>query len=486
LAEIICIKSLPALPNSRLSSPSTRGVPAWETVHDQCFGSLPYHLVYTDMSTLKFEDLPLAESLQRALRQQDYAVPTPIQAQSIPAQLEGRDLIGCAQTGTGKTAAFALPILHHIAERPMPLKRGKARTLVLTPTRELAIQVGKSFSTYGGNLKIRHALIYGGVSQRPQVRDLARGVDILVATPGRLMDLMQQGFIDLSGVEFLVLDEVDRMLDMGFVHDVRRIAKVLPAKRQTALFTATLTRDVEKIAEDFVTDPVRVTVTPEKPVVENIQQEVCFVRQDNKLPLLQAYLRGQSDRKGIHSTIVFCRTKYGCEKLSQQLNKHGFKSDAIHGDKSQGARQRALNGFRSGDVPILIATDVAARGIDVRSISLVINFDIPEAADSYVHRIGRTARAESEGNAVTFCTSNDVGLLAQIERYIGKKIDVDTDHPFHDAQAADHSSHHSKRPHGNKQFAKKRPYFQKRRPQGQFKGNFRKRNKQGQTRGGKR
>lgn len=437
------------------------------------------------MSSIKFEDLPLADPIQRALSSQDYQVPTPIQAQSIPPQLEGRDLIGCAQTGTGKTAAFALPILHHIAERPKPLKQGRVRTLVLTPTRELAIQVGKSFSTYGKNLKIRFAIVYGGVSQRPQVRDLSRGVDILVATPGRLMDLMQQGFIDLSEVEFLVLDEVDRMLDMGFVHDVRRIAKALRGERQTALFSATMTGEVEKIAADFVTDPVRVSVTPEKPVVENIQQEVCFVKQENKLPLLQAYLRGQSDRKGTHSTIVFCRTKYGCEKLSKQLNKHGFRSDAIHGDKSQGARQRALTGFRTGRVPVLIATDVAARGIDVRSISLVINYDIPEASDSYVHRIGRTARAEAEGNAVTFCTVKDVGLLAQIEKFIGRKIEVDTDHPFHDAQAADHSTHHSRRPQGKKH-AKKRPFFQKRRPQGQYKGNFRKRNNKGRTKGGKR
>lgn len=437
------------------------------------------------MSSIKFEDLPLAESVKRALRQQNYAVPTPIQAQSIPPQLQGRDLVGCAQTGTGKTAAFALPILHHISENPKPLKSGRARTLVLTPTRELAIQVGKSFTTYGANMRLRHALIYGGVSQRNQVRDLSRGVDILVATPGRLMDLMQQGFINLSDVEFLVLDEVDRMLDMGFVHDVRKIAKALPKERQTALFSATITREVEKIADEYVRDPVRVSVTPEKPVVENIHQEVCFVRQENKLPLLQAYLRGQGDRKGLHSTIVFCRTKYGCEKLSRQLNKHGFIADAIHGDKSQGARQRALNNFRSGKLPVLIATDVAARGIDVRSISLVINFDIPEAADSYVHRIGRTARAEAEGNAVTFCTVNDVGLLAQIERFIGKKIEVDTDHPFHDTMAADHSSHHSLRPQGRQQAARRRA-MNNRRPSVQYKGQFRKRENRGRTRAGKR
>jgi ATP-dependent RNA helicase RhlE len=418
------------------------------------------------MSSITFADLPLAEPIQRALREEKYTVPTPIQAQAIPYQLEGRDIIGCAQTGTGKTAAFALPILNHIAANPKRLERGMARTLVLTPTRELAVQVGKSFTTYGRNIRLRHALVYGGVSQHPQTRAIARGVDILVATPGRLLDLMDQGHIDLSSVEFLVLDEVDRMLDMGFVHDVRRIAQELPGHRKTALFSATLSRDVERIAKDFVEDPVRITVTPDKPVVENILQEVCFVKQENKMPLLQAYLRGQGDRTGHHSTIIFCRTKYGTEKLSKQLNKHGFRSDAIHGDKSQGARQRALDGFRSGKLPILVATDVAARGIDVRTISLVINFDLPEMADSYVHRIGRTARADAEGNAVSFCTSKDVGLLAQIEKYIGKKIEVDVNHPFHDAQAADHSTHHSKRPQGKSGPRGGKNFFGRRKPFG--------------------
>jgi ATP-dependent RNA helicase RhlE len=422
------------------------------------------------MSFDTFAELPLAEPVLRALRDENYTRPTPIQAQSIPAQLEGRDLMGCAQTGTGKTAAFALPILNHLASQPKGLSRGKARALVLTPTRELAVQVGKSFTTYGRHLKLRHALVYGGVSQHPQTKSLARGVDILVATPGRLLDLMDQGHIDLGGVEFLVLDEVDRMLDMGFVHDVRRIAREMPAQRQTALFSATINREVERVAADFVKDPVRVSVTPDQPVVENILQEVCFVKQENKMALLQAYLRGQGDRTGQHSTIVFCRTKFGAEKLAKQLGKHGFRADAIHGDKSQGARQRALDGFRSGKLPILVATDVAARGIDVRSISLVVNFDLPEAPDGYVHRIGRTARAEAQGNAVSFCTARDVGLLAQIEKFIGKRIEVDTDHPFHDVEAADHSSHHSRRPQGKARggFAPRgqggRPFNRKRRP----------------------
>ena len=400
----------------------------------------------------------MAEPIQLALREQQYTTPTPVQAAAIPPQIEGRDLIGCAQTGTGKTAAFALPILHHLATHPRSLRKRQARVLVLTPTRELAVQVGKSFSTYGTHLKLRHLLVYGGVSQNPQTRALSRGVDILVATPGRLLDLLEQGHLSLDGVEFLVLDEVDRMLDRGFIHDVRRIAKALPEERQTALFTATLSREVEDLAKDFVSDPVVVRITPEKPVVENIQQEVCFVRQENKGALLQAYLRGQESRSGLHSTIVFCRTKFGAEKLSNQLNKHNLQSDAIHGDKSQAARQKALDAFRSGHLKVLVATDVAARGIDVRSISLVVNYDLPEAPDSYVHRIGRTARAESHGNAVSFCTAQDVGLLAQIEKYIGRKIDVDTHHPFHDPEAADRSTHHSKRPQTRKgNFGKRGP-----------------------------
>lgn len=384
------------------------------------------------MSELTFAELPLAAPIALAIEEQGYTRPTPIQAQSIPPQLEGLDLLGCSQTGTGKTAAFSVPILHHLATNPKGLRRHQARALVLTPTRELAVQVGNSFTTYGKHLKMRMALVYGGVSQHPQTRALGKGVDVLVATPGRLMDLMEQGHVDLSGIEFFVLDEVDRMLDMGFVNDVRRIAGRLPKARQTVVFSATLSKAVESVAQDFVQNPVRVRIAPEMPVVEAILQEVCHVRQEHKSSLLEAYLRGQSDRSGQHSTIVFCRTKYATEKLSNQLNKKGFLTDAIHGDKSQGARQRALDSFRSGKLPVLIATDVAARGIDVRGISLVVNYDLPESADSYVHRIGRTARAESTGNAVSFCTVADVGNLRQIETHLGQPIPVDRAHPFHD------------------------------------------------------
>lgn len=398
------------------------------------------------MSIDAFDDLPLAEPLLQALREENYHTPTPIQAQAIPPQLEGRDLIGCAQTGTGKTAAFALPILHHLASRRGRPQRGCTRVLVLTPTRELAIQVGKSFATYGRHLRLSSALIYGGVSQHPQTRALARGVDIVVATPGRLLDLLEQGHLRLNQVEFLVLDEVDRMLDMGFVHDVRRIATELPAKRQTVLFTATLTSEVESIAAGFVSDPVRVAITPEKPTVDNIDQKVCFVRSDYKLPLLETLLREQSEREGLQSTLIFARTKFGAEKLAAKLNHAGFICEAMHGDKSQAARERSLDKFRKGKAAILVATDVAARGIDVRSISLVINFDLPEAADTYVHRIGRTARATATGTAISFVGPQEVGLLAAIEKYIRKKIPVDTRQPFHDAETADRSSHHSHRP----------------------------------------
>jgi len=386
-----------------------------------------------------FEDLPLAGPVQRALSEAGYRTPTPIQAQAILPQLEGRDLMGCAQTGTGKTAAFALPILTHLAARPKSLKRGKARVLVLTPTRELAGQVGDSFAKYGQHMRLRHCLVYGGVSQGPQVRNLNKGVDILVATPGRLLDLLDQGHVDLDTVEFLVLDEVDRMLDMGFVHDVRKISRLLPAQRQTSLFSATMSREVEAIAKDFVHDPVRISIAPDKPVIDSIHQEVCYVRQENKMALLQSHLHRQKDRGRDHSTIVFCRTKHATQKLSDKLNRQGFRSDAIHGDKSQKARQKALDGFRSGRSPILIATDVAARGIDVPSISLVVNYDLPESEDSYVHRIGRTARAEAKGNAMSFCTANDTHLLRQIEKYIGLKINVDVDNEFHDTEAAERS-----------------------------------------------
>lgn len=418
------------------------------------------------MTIDSFENLPLAEPILRALRDENYLTPTPIQAQAIPPQMEGRDIMGCAQTGTGKTAAFALPILHHLAESKKRPQKRAPRVLALTPTRELAVQVGNSFATYGRNLRLSQVIVYGGVSQRPQTQALAKGVDILIATPGRLLDLLEQGQLTLEFVEFLVLDEVDRMLDMGFVHDVRRIAKELPPKRQTALFTATLTPEVERIASEFVRDPVRVSIQPDKPTVENIDQQVCFVRQENKLPLLEILLRQQAAREGLHSTLIFARTKFGAEKLAVKLSRSGFLADAIHGDKSQAARERALDKFRKGKIAILVATDVAARGIDVRSITLVVNFDLPDQADSYVHRIGRTARAETLGTAISFVGPNESGTLASIEKYIRKKITVDVSQPFHDSEIAHHQRHS---PKNRAQHPKRRfPKFRfKRKPRGQ-------------------
>ncbi|MFP4165956.1 MAG: DEAD/DEAH box helicase [Opitutales bacterium] len=378
-----------------------------------------------------FEALQLAAPLQRALRERNYTAPTPIQAQAIPPQLERRDLMGCARTGTGKTAAFALPILHHLANSKGKTRSGQTRTLVLTPTRELAVQVGESFSEYGKYLKLRHALVYGGVSQVPQVRALRKGLDILVATPGRLIDLLDQGRLDLSGVEFLVLDEVDRMLDMGFIHDVRRIAEELPKKRQTSLYSATITREVEKVAQQFVNDPVRIEISPDAPVTDKIHQQVCHVQSTNKLPLLEHLLGGGETDNIPKKTLVFSRTKFGADKLARKLDKLGYRSEAIHGNKSQAARQRALNHFRDGRVPVLVATDVAARGIDVKDIHLVVNYDLPDGADTYVHRIGRTARAESRGRAVSFCESREIREFRGIERTLKMTVEMDGTHPYH-------------------------------------------------------
>ncbi len=383
------------------------------------------------MTTPSFTTLPLAEPIQRALRELGYEIPSPIQEQAIPPQLEGRDILGCAQTGTGKTAAFALPILHHMSQSSDRPVANCARALVLTPTRELAVQVGESFSKYGKHLRLRHCLVYGGVSQKPQVKSMSRGVDVLVATPGRLLDLVNQGHISLEKVEFLVLDEVDRMLDMGFVHDVKKIAGMMRGHHQTALFSATLGGQVRAVADRFVNDPVEIRIDPGKPVVERIDQTVCHVRVADKLPLLQHYLTAQNGSPSGLRTLIFSRTKHGADKLSKKLKGFGIVSEAIHGNKTQAARQKALDRFRDGRVSVLVATDVAARGIDVKDIGLVINFDLPNEADTYVHRIGRTARAEASGRAVSFCDEATTNELFQIERHLGKEICLERDHPYH-------------------------------------------------------
>jgi len=381
------------------------------------------------MTINTFEDLPLADPLLLALRELGYSAPSPIQSAALLPQLEGRDFIGCAQTGTGKTAAFALPLLHQLANDPERPFANCTRSLILTPTRELAVQVGESFEKYGKHLRLRKALVYGGVNQSPQVRAMKRGVDILVATPGRLLDLINQSHVSLEQVRVLVLDEVDRMLDMGFVHDVRKISQMTPVKRRTAFFSATLGKEVKAVADRFVTDPVEVRIAPESPVVERIDQQVCHVRSEDKLPLLRFFIEdgGENGR-----TLVFSRTKHGADKLAKKLKGFGIVSEAIHGNKTQAARQRALDRFKIGAVSVLVATDVAARGIDVKDISLVVNFDLPNEAETYVHRIGRTARAEASGRAVSFCDDQTVGELRQIERHLGSNISLRMEQPYHD------------------------------------------------------
>jgi ATP-dependent RNA helicase RhlE len=367
-----------------------------------------------------FASLGLAEPLVRAVQGLGYTAPTPIQAAAIPALLEGRDLLGSAQTGTGKTAAFALPILHRIAERPKRSRPGKPRVLILTPTRELAIQIDDSFRDYGAHLRIRTAAIFGGVGQQPQVQALGGGLDVLTATPGRLLDLLGQGHLTFEDLDTFVLDEADRMLDMGFLPDVRRVVEKLPRARHTLFFSATMPPDIAALARTILTDPVHVEVAPESTTVETITQRVIFVDRPGKPKLLQQVV---SDPR-VTRALVFTRTKHGANRVVEQLKKGGVHSAAIHGNKSQGARQRALEGFRAGEVPVLVATDLAARGIDVEGISHVINYDLPNIPESYVHRIGRTARAGASGLAISFCDQEEIAFLRDIERLIGTRIEV--------------------------------------------------------------
>ena len=375
-----------------------------------------------------FDQLNLIEPLARAVAEEGYTEPTPIQAQSIPLLLSGRDVLGCAQTGTGKTAAFALPVLQHLATRPVK-HSGKRpiRALVLSPTRELIAQIGDNFEAYGRHLSLRAEVIFGGVNANPQIQALQRGVDLLLATPGRLLDLERQGHIDLSHVEFFVLDEADRMLDMGFIHDIRKVLTRLPSKKQNLLFSATMPPHIIKLASEFLHDPAQVEVVPESTTAERVEQRVMFVEKANKRRLL-AHLLDQPD---VDQSIVFTRTKHGANRLVQQLERAGHSAAAIHGNKSQNARTRALNAFREGTLPTLIATDIAARGIDVPGVSHVFNFDLPNEPESYVHRIGRTGRAGESGLAIAFCDLNEGSYLRQIERLIGEDIEVVSDHEWH-------------------------------------------------------
>ncbi|MBK6689607.1 MAG: DEAD/DEAH box helicase [Deltaproteobacteria bacterium] len=378
------------------------------------------------MSVRSFTELSLLEPIQRAVQKKGYETPTPIQAQAIPHLLEGRDLLGIAQTGTGKTAAFALPMIQHLSSKGQPALKNAPRALILTPTRELAAQIGQSFKDYGTFLKVRHAVIYGGVGQQPQVDALRRGVDVLIATPGRLLDLMQQRHISLQALEIFVLDEADRMLDMGFIHDVKRVIAAIPKKRQTLFFSATMPPEISKLADSILTNPVKVEVTPPATTVERIEQRVLFVDKGNKTALLTELLKDQA----IERSLVFTRTKHGANRVAEQLKKKGIEAEAIHGNKSQSARERALAGFKAGKVRVLVATDIAARGIDVPGITHVINFDLPNVPESYVHRIGRTARAGKGGFAISFCDHEERAYLRDIERVTRQKVPVIEDHPF--------------------------------------------------------
>ena len=374
-----------------------------------------------------FSELKLIEPLKLALEEAGYTHPTPIQAEAIPSLLDGKDLLGCAQTGTGKTAAFALPILHRLVQANKKASPKHARVLVLTPTRELAIQVHESFATYGKNLRLKYAVVFGGVGQTPQIKSISHGVDVLVATPGRLIDLIEQGYIKLSELEVFVLDEADRMLDMGFIHDIKKVLKLLPSKRHNLFFSATMPPVIEKLANSILVNPVRVEVTPVSSTAELISQSVMFVDRENKRPLLNHILGNDAFKR----VIVFSRTKHGANKISEFLEKNGIVSEAIHGNKSQSARQRALENFKSGTTRVLIATDIAARGIDVDNITHVINYDLPNESESYVHRIGRTARAGTSGVAISFCDAEEKAFLKDIEKLIGKSIPVIIEQPYH-------------------------------------------------------
>ncbi|MCC6804333.1 MAG: DEAD/DEAH box helicase [Anaerolineae bacterium] len=381
---------------------------------------------------MQFQDLKLIEPLLRAVRAEGYTTPTPIQTQAIPHVLAGKDLIGCAQTGTGKTAAFALPILQRLAAQNRPANGGRngarpvTRVLVLSPTRELSSQINDSFNAYGRYTGLKSIVVFGGVGQQPQVDAWRRGADVLVATPGRLLDLMNQGIIRLDTIEIFVLDEADRMLDMGFIHDVRKIIAALPVKRQTLLFSATMPQDIQDLADRILINPVRVEVTPQATTVEKIAQSVFFVNKQDKRALLEHLL----DDQAIRRVLVFTRTKHGANKLAQQLERSSIQAEAIHGNKSQSARERALANFKSGKTRVLVATDIAARGIDVDDVTHVINFDLPNEPESYVHRIGRTARAGASGIAYSFCDAEEQAYLRDIEKLIRLRVPVVTEHPY--------------------------------------------------------
>jgi ATP-dependent RNA helicase RhlE len=378
---------------------------------------------------LLFSELGLIEPLQKAVAHEGYTTPTPIQEQAIPVVLAGRDILGCAQTGTGKTASFVLPLLQRMHEQKQAsgISGHTLKALILTPTRELATQIHESIETYGKFLKLKSVVIFGGVSQSRQVSDLRRGCDFIVATPGRLMDLMNQNYIVLNGIEYFVLDEADRMLDMGFVHEVKRIITRLPRKRQTLFFSATMPPAIQSLVREILTNPVHITIKPESTTAELVDQKLYYVQKSEKRSLLHHLLKTNPRE----SVLVFTRTKHGADRVARDLNHAGFQATAIHGDKTQQARERSLQGFKDGKMQILVATDIAARGIDIDDLGLVVNFDLPNIPESYVHRIGRTGRAGAFGKAISFCDYEEKIYLKDIQKFIGQTVPVESNHPYH-------------------------------------------------------
>lgn len=401
---------------------------------------------------MTFEQLELIEPIQKALTKEGYTIPTPIQAEAIPYVLDGYDLLGCAQTGTGKTAAFSIPIIQNLYNERQNGKVRGIKALILTPTRELAIQIGESFTAYGKYAGVKHTVIFGGVGQKPQTDALQRGVDVLIATPGRLLDLTGQGFISLKYLDYFVLDEADRMLDMGFIHDIKRILPLLPKKRQSLFFSATMPPEIERLAGTILHDPQKVEVTPASSTVEKIDQSVYFVEKAEKVSLLTHLLKDSS----LESVLVFTRTKHGADKVARVLAKANIGAEAIHGNKSQTARQRALTNFKDHTTRVLIATDIAARGIDVDHLSHVINYELPNVPETYVHRIGRTGRAGRSGVAYSFCDAEEVPYLKDIQRLIGKQIPVAGGNEF---ETADVKAAVAEKKEAIKQESKRRNMF---------------------------
>ena len=382
--------------------------------------------INNQINSMQFQSLNIIEPILKSLKEEGYTTPTPIQAQAIPIVLQGTDLLGCAQTGTGKTAAFAIPILQLLSANKAYDRRRKIRSLIVTPTRELAIQIGESFTAYGRHTGLTNTVIFGGVGQNPQVNTLKNGVDILIATPGRLLDLMNQGHLSLKDIEIFVLDEADRMLDMGFIHDVKKLLAVLPKKRQSLFFSATMPPEIVKLASTILINPSKVSVTPVSSTVDIIKQFVYFVDKGNKNLLLLEILKD----KNIKTALVFSRTKHGADKVVKFLLNHNIKAEAIHGNKAQNARQRALTNFKAQTTRILVATDIAARGIDVDDLEYVINYEMSNIPETYVHRIGRTGRAGAKGTAISFCDAEEKEYLRDVEKLISKKLEVIDNHPF--------------------------------------------------------